>query len=136
MTFFFPYLQFVSFTFYLSSSKVSQMKSSRRHFLHKAVLGAAGLSIAANLPARVLGGPNHSQHRQGPSPASTASGAPGELFFKIAVSQFSFASQFWTKKLDPLDFPAKSKELGIAGLDFCSMFFADKAKDQAYLAQL
>ena len=59
-----------------------------------------------------------------------------DLFFKIALSQFSFASQFWTKQLDPLDFPAKTKELGITGLDYCSMFFADKAKDQQFLKQL
>ena len=58
------------------------------------------------------------------------------MFFKLSISQFSFASQFWTKKLDPLDFAAKSKELGISGLDYCSMFFADKAKDTAYLNDL
>jgi sugar phosphate isomerase/epimerase len=58
------------------------------------------------------------------------------MFFKLSISQFSFASQFWTKKLDPLDFASKSKELGISGLDYCSMFFADKAKDTAYLNDL
>jgi sugar phosphate isomerase/epimerase len=62
--------------------------------------------------------------------------AGGNLFFKFAISQFSFASEFWTKKLDPLDFAAKSKELGITGLDYCSMFFADKAKDQQFLNEL
>jgi sugar phosphate isomerase/epimerase len=106
--------------------------TSRRKFLRQAALGAAGLSLAstslslASPPAaRVLNAPGSD-----PTPANR------DLFFKIAVSQFSFASQFWTKQLDPLAFPAKSKELGITGLDYCSMFFADKAKDAAYLAEL
>jgi sugar phosphate isomerase/epimerase len=100
------------------------MNSSRRTFLRKAALGAAGLGLASTLPARVLGLPK------------TVLPPNPDLFFRIAVSQFSFASQFWTKKLDPLAFPAKSKELGITGLDYCSMFFADKAKDQAFLTEL
>jgi sugar phosphate isomerase/epimerase len=105
--------------------------TSRRKFLRNAALGAAGVSLASTLPARVLAA-------RYSNPADSPSGAipPQDLFFKIAVSQFSFASQFWTKQLDPLAFPAKSKELGITGLDYCSMFFADKAKDQAFLAEL
>jgi sugar phosphate isomerase/epimerase len=100
------------------------MNSSRRKFLRKAALGAAGLGLASSIPARVL-----ANDKRSPAPNP-------DLFFKIAVSQFSFASQFWTKKLDPLAFPAKSKELGITGLDYCSMFFADKAKDTSYLNSL
>src|ERR1700744_4772706 len=93
------------------------MKANRRTFIRRAAMGAAGLAVAGFLPGAVLADRN-------------------DLFFKIAVSQFSFASQFWTKQLDPLDFAAKSKELGISGLDYCSMFFADKAKDQQYLGEL
>jgi sugar phosphate isomerase/epimerase len=100
------------------------MKETRRSFLRKAALGTAGLGLASTLPHRLLAA----------NPTNLAT--PQDLFFKIAVSQFSFASQFWTKQLDPLDFPAKSKALGITGLDYCSMFFADKAKDQAFLAEL
>ena len=86
------------------------MTANRRTFIRQAAMGAAGLAVAGALPGTLLADRN-------------------DLFFKIAVSQFSFASQFWTKQLDPLDFPAKSKELGITGLDYCSMFFADKAHD-------
>ncbi len=57
--------------------------------------------------------------------------------FKLALSQFSLASQFWTKKLDPLDFPKKTiTTFGIPGLDYCSMFFADKASDTVFLNEL
>ena len=94
------------------------MKTTRRDFIKKAAIGAAGVGLAASLPDYLY------------------AGTEKDLFFKIAVSQFSFASQFWTQQLKPLDFPAKAKELGIIGLDYCSMFFADKAKDQQFLKGL
>jgi sugar phosphate isomerase/epimerase len=93
-------------------------KFNRRLFIKNASIGVAGVGLAASFPQLLLADEKK------------------DLFFKLAISQFSFASQFWTKKLDPLDFAAKSKELGITGLDYCSMFFADKAKDTAYLNDL
>src|SRR6202035_2228581 len=93
-------------------------KHNRRIFIKNAALGAAGFNLAASFPKLL-----HAEEKK-------------DLFFKLAISQFSFASEFWTKKLDPLDFAAKSKELGISGLDYCSMFFADKAKDQQFLGEL
>ena len=94
------------------------MKTTRRDFIKKAAIGAAGVGLATTLPDYLFAETNR------------------DLFFKIAVSQFSFASQFWTQQLTPLDFPAKAKELGITGLDYCSMFFADKAKDAQFLKDL
>jgi sugar phosphate isomerase/epimerase len=93
-------------------------KSSRREFVKTAAAGATGAFLATG------------------SPLSLFAEKKKELFFNIAISQFSFASEFWTKKLDPLDFPAKSNELGIKGLDYCSMFFATRAKDEAWLNDL
>ena len=93
-------------------------KHNRRSFIKNAAIGAAGLGLASSFPQLLRAGDKK------------------DLFFKLSISQFSFASQFWTKKLDPLDFAAKSKEMGITGLDYCSMFFADKAKDAAYLNDL
>ena len=94
------------------------MKTTRRDFIKKTAIGAAGVGLATALPDYLFAKTNK------------------DLFFKIAVSQFSFASQFWTQQLKPLDFPAKAKELGITGLDYCSMFFADKAKDAQFLKDL
>jgi sugar phosphate isomerase/epimerase len=94
------------------------IKLNRRSFIRRAAIGAAGATMAASLPNFLYASENK------------------ELFFKLAISQFSFASQFWTKKLDPLDFAAKSKELGISGLDYCSMFFSDKAHDTTFLNEL
>jgi hypothetical protein len=101
------------------------MKANRRAFIRRAAMGAAGLAVAGSLPDVLLA-----------KTKNVPAVRDGDLFFKIAVSQFSFASAFWTKQLDPLDFPAKSKELGITGLDYCSMFFADKARDTTWLSEL
>lgn len=90
----------------------------RRNFITNTAAAAAGLGLASGLPAFLFG--NSSK----------------ELFFQIAISQFSFASEFWTKQLDPLDFAAKSKDLGIRGLDYCSMFYGGKANDTTYLNEL
>ena len=96
------------------------MNSSRRKFIKTSALSLAGLGVASATPALLRA-------------EKTRSGLP----FKLALSQFSLASQFWSKKLDPLDFPQKSiKTFGIPGLDYCSMFFADKAKDAAFLGEL
>jgi sugar phosphate isomerase/epimerase len=93
-------------------------KLNRRTFIKNAANGVVGVGLAASFPQLLRAGEKE------------------KLFFKLAISQFSFASEFWTKKLDALDFAAKSKELGITGLDYCSMFFADKATDTAYLNDL
>ncbi len=96
------------------------MKSNRRTFIKSAASAAAGVGIASSLPDFLF-----------------AKNTEKDLFFKMAISQFSLASQFWAKKLDPLDFPAKVKnDFGITGLDYCSMFFADKAKDHQFLLGL
>ena len=121
--------------------------SNRRAFIKKTALGAAGLGLASTLPQFLQAGTNtpntnpastpaNNPNTPIQTPANTLAAPAKDLFFKLAVSQFSFASQFWTQQLKPLDFPAKSKELGIPGLDYCSMFFADKAKDQDFLNQL
>src|SRR5258708_10999814 len=95
------------------------MKTNRRVFLANASLAITGAGIASLLPSLLK------------------SNNTKELPFKLALSQFSLASQFWAKQLDPLDFPRKTiKTFGITGLDYCSMFFADKAKDTQFLTEL
>ena len=96
------------------------MKSSRRTFIKTSSMGLAAVGTASLLPSVLKA-------------RATGKALP----FKLALSQFSLASQFWTKKLDPLDFPQKTvSSFGISGLDYCSMFFADKAKNDAFLAEL
>src|SRR5882672_10100667 len=96
------------------------MKLSRRAFIKKSSMGIAAAGMASAIPSFLK-----------------ANIIKKEISFKLALSQFSLASQFWTKQLDPLDFPQKTiKTFGISGLDYCSMFFADKAKDTTFLSEL
>jgi sugar phosphate isomerase/epimerase len=96
------------------------MKSSRRAFIKKSSMGIAAAGLASAIPSMLKAGTTKK-----------------EMPFKLALSQFSLASQFWTKQLEPLDFPRKTMTtFGITGLDYCSMFFADKAKDSNFLNQL
>ena len=96
------------------------MKSSRRDFIKKSSMGLAAAGMASAIPSMLK-----------------ANAIKNEMPFKLALSQFSLASQFWTKQLDPLDFPKKTiTTFGITGLDYCSMFFADKAKDTTFLNEL
>ncbi|MBB6126850.1 sugar phosphate isomerase/epimerase family protein [Mucilaginibacter lappiensis] len=98
------------------------MTLNRRDFITRTAMGAAGIGLATAIPDFLY---------------AKAENPSKDLFFKLALSQFSLASQFWSKKLDPLDFPMKTKTaFGIEGLDYCSMFFADKAKDTKFLNEL
>jgi sugar phosphate isomerase/epimerase len=62
---------------------------------------------------------------------------PNELFFKISLAEWSLHKTLFDGKLDNLDFPAKAKnDFGISAVEYVNQFFKDKAKDQAYLADL
>ena len=72
---------------------MQKLNTGRRQFIRSASVGIAGLAIAGKIPSLL-----------------NDLVKPGdELFFKLALSQFSLASQFWTKQLDPLDFANKTK---------------------------
>lgn len=97
------------------------MKTDRRTFFKMASMSALGVGLASMLP----------------DVAKASTFAAKKLPFRLALSQFSLASEFWTKKLDPLDFPAECmKRFDIKGMDYCSMFFADKARDSTFLGEL
>jgi len=68
---------------------------------------------------------------------SIAPGASHELFFKISLAEWSLHNALFAKEFDNLDFPAKAKkEFGINAVEYVNQFFLDKAKDNAYLAEL
>jgi hypothetical protein len=66
-------------------------KHDRRTFIKNAAIGAGGISLATGFPE-----PLRAEEKK-------------DLFCKLAVPQFSFASQFWTIKLDSLDFGPNRK---------------------------
>ncbi len=58
------------------------------------------------------------------------------LFFKISLAQWSLHKSLFDKKMDNLDFAAKSRSLGCEGLEYVNSFFKDKAKDMNYLKEM
>ncbi|NJM24365.1 MAG: TIM barrel protein [Bacteroidia bacterium] len=60
-----------------------------------------------------------------------------EPFFKISLAEWSFHKALFGNQMTNLDFPGKAKnDFGITGIEYVNQFFKDKAKDQAYLADL
>ena len=59
--------------------------------------------------------------------------------FEISLAQWSLHKRLFGQagdKLDNLDFAETSKRLGIEAIEYVNIFFKDKAKDQAYLADM
>ncbi len=68
---------------------------------------------------------------------STTSLNAGALFFKISLAEWSLNKALFGGQLTNLDFPAKAKnDFGVSAVEYVNQFFMDKAKDQAYLAEL
>lgn len=92
------------------------MNINRRQFIARAGVAAAGATIASSLPWTALAAPKK---------------------YPLSLAQFSFASEFYSGKFDTLDFPARAKkEFGISIVEYVSMFFKDKATDNAWLTDL
>ena len=69
--------------------------------------------------------------------ASVQAQAVKEPLFKISLAEWSLHKTIFGGKLTNLDFPATAKkEFGIDALEYVNQFFKDKAKDEAYLADL
>ncbi|NOQ92699.1 MAG: TIM barrel protein [Flavobacteriaceae bacterium] len=59
-----------------------------------------------------------------------------KLFFKLSLAQWSLHRTLFAKKMDNLDFVAKSKSLGFEGVEYVNSFFKDKAKNISYLKEM
>ncbi|HZY79055.1 MAG TPA: TIM barrel protein [Cyclobacteriaceae bacterium] len=57
--------------------------------------------------------------------------------YEISLAQFSLASEFFAGKHDILEFPGRArKEFDINIVEYVSMFFAGREKDQSFLEEL
>ncbi len=75
--------------------------------------------------------PSAENNTEGPASAGS------DLFFKISLAEWSLNKQLFSGELDNLEFPAKAKnDFGINAVEYVNQFFADKARDQAYLKEL
>jgi L-ribulose-5-phosphate 3-epimerase len=94
--------------------------TNRRDFLKQSAQIAAGLS-AASLLGRT----------------ATAAIDDRQPPFKISLAEWSLNRALFAKKLDNLDFAKTAKnDYGIEAVEYVNQFFADKAKDKKYLADL
>ena len=57
-------------------------------------------------------------------------------WFRLSLAEWSFHRTLFSKKMTNLDFPSAAAELGFEGVEYVNQFFKDKAKDEAYLAEL
>lgn len=61
----------------------------------------------------------------------------GKTRYEISLAQFSLASEFFAGNHDILDFPRRAREeFDIGIVEYVSMFFAGREKDQAFLKEL
>lgn len=104
----------------------------RRRFLQdtaRAALGAAALGACSTSthPTTTTSRP------------SDAGGKTLEPLFRISLAQWSLHRALRGQqgdRLDNLDFARAARGLGIDAIEYVNQFFVDKARDQAYLAEL
>jgi len=94
------------------------MNYSRRTFLKHSASAAAGVSLAT----------------LGQTPALAEEKPP---LFKISLAEWSLHKTLFSGKMSNLDFAKAAKEeYGINAVEYVNQFFATKAKDQKYLADM
>jgi L-ribulose-5-phosphate 3-epimerase len=132
-------------------------ETNRRDFLRMSAGAAAGLGLGAGACA---GGGDEvgSASPEAAADGGVAPGAAGEPLFRISLAQWSLhrtifgqLPERWSSfgealvnqpddvlqgSLDPLDFAATARSLGIAGIEYVNTFFYGHARDQAYLDEL
>lgn len=90
----------------------------RRDFLLQSFAAAAGVGLACS-----IGQKGWASVQEKP--------------FKISLAQWSLHKPLFAKQIDNLDFAKITKEkFGIEGVEYVNQFFKDKAKDEAYLAEM
>jgi len=91
---------------------------NRRIFIKKSSLGILGIGL---LPQFAF---SEEQKKE-------------DLFFKISLAEWSLHRTLQSGKMTNLDFPAKArKAFDLDAVEYVNQFFADKAKDIAYLKDL
>jgi sugar phosphate isomerase/epimerase len=104
------------------------MSNDRRKFLQH-LSGIAGLAFLPGILDSCS--PLVSQENK------TQASDPSKLFFDISLAQWSLHKAFFSKELDPLDFPViAKKQFGINAVEYVNQFYMDKAKNTSYLNEL
>lgn len=114
------------------------MKKSRRLFIKEGSQYAAAFGLIALSPGLTgCGGSQAKEKEEADTTATTAVEGAAEMFFSISLAQWSLNKAFFGGELDNLDFAAIAKNTyGIDAIEYVNQFFKDKAKDNAYLAEM
>ncbi len=108
--------------------------SNRREFIRSLGLLTAGYGLTSGVLSSCTPKPS-SQNTSDSTTVKTE--IKKELFFKISLAEWSFHRALKAKTMDNLDFPGKAKnDFDLSAVEFVNQFFADKAKDTAYLTEL
>lgn len=109
----------------------------RRQFVNRAATSSLALAFMGTLAckqdskkAAAAGAENNLD------PAAVEAEEAAAMFFQISLAQWSFHRALRSGEMDNLDFAAKARSLGCEGLEYVNQFFADKAKDKAYLTTM
>lgn len=112
------------------------MYQNRRTFIKQSGLMMAGISFYG-LSACGDGVSNSSNNGNATAIDSTATAAQSkELFFKISLAQWSLHKAIFDGQLDPLDFPAYTKNtFGINAVEYVNQFYKDNIGEEGYLQE-
>lgn len=115
---------------------IDRSRLQRRKFICKTGLGLAVLSISGSTVLSACKGkakeePEVEEETKKPAPESAYT---GEL--KISLAQWSHHKEFFSGVLKPINFAQIARGYGINAIEYVNQFFADKAKDKAYLDEL
>jgi sugar phosphate isomerase/epimerase len=94
------------------------MTTTRRELLRNAALATAALGL--------------------PRAGSAQEAAPAqEPLFRISLAEWSLNQALFAGEMSHLDFPGRAREeFGLEAVEYVNRFFEDKARDEAYLAEL
>jgi len=107
------------------------MKKTRRTFIQH-----TSMAVGAGLIGMYACSPKNEQETKA-SPEEKIEN-PAKMFFEISLAQWSLHRTIRDRKeLDNLDFAMTARnKYGIGAVEYVSQFFQDKARDEAYLADM
>ncbi len=101
----------------------------RRDFIHKSVQAGVALTTLGIYAC-------NTSEKEKKKDLMDIIAKESSMFFKISLAQWSLHRALFDKKMDHLDFAAKSRSFGCEGLEYVNAFFKDKAKDMVYLKEM
>ena len=108
----------------------------RRDFLRRSAALAAGAGALAAIPGCGSNGGDDSDAPVTRAAGGADAGGAGALY-SISLAQWSLHRTIRAGELDPLDFPALTRErYGLDGVEYVNQFFMERARDQAWLGEL